>query len=111
MFAGSCLAEERVEGVVSSSDGLVARHLTVWLNAMLQTVKFPAGIAHLHSGLADMDADALTLQTFQEHTLINAQLHFQDCKIRVNETATTVHHTISMMLACPCLSNTNDQLI
>ena len=62
VFAGSRLAEERVERVVSSSNRLVARHLTVGLDAMLETVQLPAGIAHLNSGLADMDADALTLQ-------------------------------------------------
>ena len=61
VFAGSSLTEERVERVVSSSDCLVARHLTIRLDAVLQTVQLPAGVAHLHSGLADMDADALTL--------------------------------------------------
>jgi len=67
VFAGSCLTEERVERVVSPSDRLVAWHLTIGLDAMLQTVQLPAGVAHLHSGLADMDADALTLHTFKIH--------------------------------------------
>jgi len=61
VFAGSSLAEEGVEGVVSSSDGLVTRHLTVRLDAVLQAVELPAGIAHLDSGLADMHRDTLTL--------------------------------------------------
>ena len=65
VFASSSLAEERVERVVSSTNRLVTRHLTIRLDAMLETVQFPAGIAHLHSGLADMHADALTLQTSQ----------------------------------------------
>jgi len=38
---------------------MVAWHLTIRLDAVLQTVQFPAGIARLDSGLADMDADAL----------------------------------------------------
>jgi len=62
VLASSGLTEECVEGVVSTSNCLVARHLTIRLDAMLQTVQFPAGVAHLHSGLADMDADAFTLQ-------------------------------------------------
>jgi len=68
VFARSGLAEERVERVVSSSYCLVARHLTIRLDAMLQTVQLPAGVAHLDSGLADMDADALTLQP---HSIVN----------------------------------------
>jgi len=73
VLAGSGLAEERVERVVASADRLVARHLTVGLDAMLQTVQLPAGIAHLHSGLADMHADALTLQTSSHtHSVIPA---------------------------------------
>jgi len=67
VFASSSLAEERVERVISSSNGLVTRHLTIRLDAVLQTVQFPAGIAHLDSGLADMDADALTLQFHTTH--------------------------------------------
>ena len=49
--------EERVEGVVSSSDGLVGWHLTVRLDTVLQAVQFPAGIAHLDASLADMNGD------------------------------------------------------
>jgi len=62
VFAGARLSEERVERVVSSSDCLVTRHLAIRLDAMLKTVQLPAGVAHLHSGLADMNADALALQ-------------------------------------------------
>lgn len=67
MFASSGLAEERVEGVVPSSDRLVAGHLTVGLDAVLQAVELPACIADLSSGLADVDRDTLSLcgQTLQ----------------------------------------------
>jgi hypothetical protein len=71
VLAGSSLAEEGVERVIASSNGLAARHLTVRLDTVLQTVQFPAGIAHLDSGLADMDADALKLQF---KTLLNVFL-------------------------------------
>ena len=53
--------EESVEGVVSSSDGLIAWHLTVWLDAMFETVKFPARVTDLNPGLTDVDRDAFTL--------------------------------------------------
>jgi hypothetical protein len=55
MFAGPSLTKEGVEGVISTSDGLVTWHLTIRLDAVLQAVQLPAGIAHLDSGLADMD--------------------------------------------------------
>ena len=76
VFAGSSLAEEGVEGVVSSSDGLVTRHLTVRLDAVLQAVELPAGIAHLDSGLADMHRDTLTLWRRQTVILLKSRLHF-----------------------------------
>ena len=62
VLAGSSLAEEGVEGVVSSSDGLVRRHLSIRLDTMLQAVEFPGCITGLDSGLSDMDGDALTLK-------------------------------------------------
>ena len=63
VFPSPRLGEEGVEAVVAPSDGLVGRHLTVGLNPMLQAVQLPAGIADLAPGLADVDRDALALQT------------------------------------------------
>ena len=56
------LAEEGVEGVVSPADGLVGGHLSVGLDAVLQAVQLPAGIANLCPSLAHVDGYALTLQ-------------------------------------------------
>ncbi|TNN59546.1 Melanocyte protein PMEL [Liparis tanakae] len=61
MPAGNEARAEGVVGIVSSSDGLVAGHLSVRLDPMFQAVKFPAGIANLDSGLTDVDGDTLTL--------------------------------------------------
>lgn len=61
MFAGSCLTEEGVEGVIASTDGLVRGHLPIRLDTMFQTVQFPARITDLHAGLAHVYADALAL--------------------------------------------------
>lgn len=55
MFASTGLAEESVKTVVATADGLVGRHLTVRLDAMLQTVEFPAGISNLYSSLTNVD--------------------------------------------------------
>jgi len=60
VFASASLAEEGVERVVTPTDRLVTRHLTVGLDAVFQAVQLPTGIAHLHSGLADMYGNTLT---------------------------------------------------
>ncbi len=62
MLAGTSLGEEGVEGVISSSQRLVGGHLPVGLDAMLQAVELPAGVADLAAGLADVDGDALALR-------------------------------------------------
>ena len=66
VFSGSSLAEESVEGVITTSDGLVRRHLTIRLDTMLETVEFPTSITDLDTGLTKMDRDTLTLKTTSE---------------------------------------------
>ena len=61
MLSSSSLAEEGIEGVVASADGLVRGHLAVWLNAVLQAIELPAGVANLDASLPNVDRDALTL--------------------------------------------------
>ena len=62
MLSCSGLTEERVEGVVSSSDALFAAgHLSIRLDPMFQAVQLPAGVANLDTGLTNVDRDALTL--------------------------------------------------
>jgi len=60
MFARSSLGKESIERIVHSVR-TVLRHLSVWLNAMFETVEFPAGVAYLYSCLTDVYTDALTL--------------------------------------------------
>ena len=55
VFASTGLAEKRVEGVVSATDGLVRRHLPVRLDTVLKTVELPTGISNLDTGLSDVD--------------------------------------------------------
>jgi hypothetical protein len=49
------LREERVEGVITTTDGLVGRHLTIRLNAVLEAVQLPATITSLHTSLTKMN--------------------------------------------------------
>jgi hypothetical protein len=60
VLACACLREECVECIISSTNGLVAGHLTIRLNAVLQAEQLPARVTNLATGLTDVDADALT---------------------------------------------------
>ena len=62
MLASSGLAEEGVEGVITTSDGLVTGHLAIGLDSVLQAVQLPAGVTDLDTGLSNMDRDTLTLK-------------------------------------------------
>ena len=43
-----------------AADRLVRWHLAVWLDAVLEAVELPAGVAGLDAALADVDGDHLT---------------------------------------------------
>jgi len=60
VFAGTSLREKGVEGVVTTSDSFIRRHLTVWLDAVLEAVELPAGITDLSTGLTDVNRDDFT---------------------------------------------------
>ena len=62
MLPRTRLTEKGIEGIVSSTDGFVRRHLPVWLYAMLQTVELPTSIANLHPSLSNVDGDTLALK-------------------------------------------------
>lgn len=51
------LAEEGVEGVISSADSFVAGHLAIGLDAVLEAVEFPAAVTGLDTGLAHVNRD------------------------------------------------------
>ena len=70
VFSGSSLTEERVEGVVTSSDCLVAWHLSIRLNTVLQTVQLPATVADLDPGLANVNTDTLSLKVTNDLFII-----------------------------------------
>jgi hypothetical protein len=51
VLASTSLREKGVEGVITAADGLVGRHLAIRLDAVLEAVKFPAGVTGLNTGL------------------------------------------------------------
>jgi len=55
VLASTSLGEEGVESIVATTDGLVGRHLTVWLDTVLEAEELPAGITDLDTGLSDVD--------------------------------------------------------
>mmetsp|Transcript_27742 Transcript_27742/g.52053 ORF Transcript_27742/g.52053 Transcript_27742/m.52053 type:complete len:305 (-) Transcript_27742:16-930(-) len=59
VLASSGLGKECVEGVIATSDSLIAWHLPIGLDAMLKAEELPARIANLNTTLADVNADRL----------------------------------------------------
>jgi len=59
VLASTSLREEGVEGVVTTTDGLVRRHLAIRLDTVLKAVELPATVTDLATALADMDRDTL----------------------------------------------------
>ena len=57
VLTGTSLGEEGVESVVTTSDGLIGRHLTVRLDSVLEAVELPAGVTDLDTGLSDVDGN------------------------------------------------------
>jgi len=55
VLSGSSFTEESVEGIISSSDGLVRGHLSVRLDSVFQAEEFPAGVTHLDTALSDVN--------------------------------------------------------
>jgi hypothetical protein len=60
VLTGTGFGEEGVERVITTTDGLVRRHLTVRLDTVFQAEQFPAGVTDLDTGLTDVDADSFT---------------------------------------------------
>ena len=61
VLSSASLAEEGVEGVVATSDGLVTGHLAIRLDSVLQAVQLPAGVTDLDTGLSNVYGDTFTL--------------------------------------------------
>ena len=55
VLSGTGLGEEGVEGIITTTDGFVGWHLTIWLDSVLKAEEFPAGVTNLDTGLTDVD--------------------------------------------------------
>ena len=57
VLASTSLGEEGVESVITATDRLIGRHLTIWLNTVLEAEELPAGVTDLDTGLTDVDGN------------------------------------------------------
>jgi len=60
VLASAGFGEEGVEGVITTTDGLVGGHLSVGLDTVLEAVKLPAGITDLDTSLTNVDGNTLS---------------------------------------------------
>lgn len=61
VFSCTGFTEERVEWIITTTDGFIGRHLTIRLNSMFKTVKFPASVSNLDTSLTNMDRNTFPL--------------------------------------------------
>jgi len=57
VFTSTSLGEEGVESIVTTTDGFIGWHLTVWLDSVLEAEKLPAGVTDLDTGLTDVNGN------------------------------------------------------
>merc|ERR1712150_456872 len=55
VFSCSSFTEESVEGIISTSDGLITWHLTIRLDSMFEAVQLPTGVTDLYTSLSNVD--------------------------------------------------------
>jgi hypothetical protein len=55
MLSSSGFGEEGVESIITTTDGFVGWHLTIWLDSVLEAEELPACVTDLDTGLTDVD--------------------------------------------------------
>jgi hypothetical protein len=55
VFSGTSFREKGVEGIITTSNGLIRWHLTIRLDTMFQAEEFPTGVTDLDTGLTNVD--------------------------------------------------------
>jgi len=60
VLSGTSLREKGIEGVITTTDGLVRRHLSIGLDSVLETKKLPGSVSGLDTGLSNVKAKALS---------------------------------------------------
>lgn len=89
MFSTPSFTEERVEVILSGPNGLITWHLAIWLDTVLKTEQFPAGITNLDTGLTDVEGDHFTLSIEMTKNMVEMftkrtglQLLIRDMKVK-----------------------------
>ena len=57
MLSSTSLGEEGVEGIITTTNGFVGWHLTIWLDTVLKAEELPAGVTDLDTSLTDVNRD------------------------------------------------------
>jgi hypothetical protein len=55
MLTSTSFGEEGVEGIITTTDGLVRGHLTIRLDTVFKAEEFPAGVTDLDTTLTDVN--------------------------------------------------------
>jgi hypothetical protein len=55
VLTGTSLREEGVESIITTTDGFVGWHLTIWLDSVLEAEELPACVTDLDTGLTDVN--------------------------------------------------------
>ena len=79
VLTSTSLGEEGVESVVTTTDGLIGWHLTIWLNSVLEAEKFPAGVTDLDTGLTDVDGNDFSHYEVEE--VVKIKINYKVCFI------------------------------
>ena len=81
VLTSTSLGEEGVESVVTTTDGLIGWHLTVWLNSVLEAEELPACVTDLDTGLTDVDGNDFSHYEVEEvvKIKINYKVSFKSC--------------------------------
>ena len=49
------IREKGIESIITTTDGFIGWHLTVWLDSVLKAEELPASVTDLDTGLSDVD--------------------------------------------------------
>jgi len=55
VLTSTSLGEEGVESIITTTNGFIGWHLTIWLDSVLKAEEFPACVTDLDTGLSNMD--------------------------------------------------------
>ena len=57
VLAGTSFGEESVESIITSTDSLIGRHLTIGLDTVFEAEELPAGVTDLDTSLTNVNVD------------------------------------------------------